>query len=196
MKQCRTADEYFDNARWWQPELDRLRKILLSLGLTEHVKWGGPVYTCDGQNVVGLGAYKSWVALWFFQGALLKDDLQVLVNAQTGKTKAQRQWRFADAKQIKVGAVRAYVREAMELARSGAAVPIQRNKPLEIPPELIQALAQNKRARSRFDKMSKSCRREYAEYIAEAKRDDTKQRRLQKILPMIAGGGGLNDRYR
>ncbi len=132
----------------------------------------------------------------FCQGALLQDDQDVLVNAQTGRTRALRQWRFNDGKQIKVGQIKSYVKEALELAQAGQSTKPQRDKPVPVPAELKAALAKNRKAGAKFDKMSKSCRREYAEYIAEAKRDDTKQRRLKKILPMIASGGGLNDKYR
>ena len=70
-------------------------------GLEETVKWGGPVYVADGKNIVGLGAFKSYFALWFFQGALLADQEKVLVNAQEGRTKALRQWRFENKREIK-----------------------------------------------------------------------------------------------
>jgi uncharacterized protein YdeI (YjbR/CyaY-like superfamily) len=88
------------------------------------------------------------------------------------------------------------VREAIELARQGKEIKPDRNKPLVIPPELKQALTKDKQAKASFDKMSKSRRREYAEHVAEAKREDTKARRLKKILPMIRAAQGLNDKYR
>jgi uncharacterized protein YdeI (YjbR/CyaY-like superfamily) len=196
MKGYKTADDYFRSETRWKPELEKLRKTLLSLPLEETVKWGGPIYTVDGKNVVGLGAFKDWVALWFHQGAFLKDPEGVLINANEGKTRGLRQWRFTDGRQIRVATVKAYVKEAIEAARSGKAIKPERNKPVDVPAELQNALSRNRKAGAAFEKMSPGCRREYAEYIAEAKQAETKQRRLQKILPMIAAGGGLNDRYR
>jgi len=68
--------------------------------MTETIKWSAPVYTFEGKNLVGLGAFKSYVGLWFFQGSLLNDKKKKLINAQEGKIKALRQWRFNSVKEI------------------------------------------------------------------------------------------------
>jgi uncharacterized protein YdeI (YjbR/CyaY-like superfamily) len=196
MKSYASADEYYKNTTEWKDELGKLRKILQQLPLEETVKWGGPVYTWEGKNVVAVGGFKDWVALWFYQGALLSDPEKVLVSGTEGRTKAQRHWRFRDGKEIRVAPVKSYLREALELARSGKQIRPDRDKPLEIPTELKKALAGNRKAQQAFEKMTKGNKREYAEYIADAKREETKQKRLEKILPMIAAGTGLNDRYR
>ena len=117
----KTVEQYIDNADQWRDELMQLRRILTSTRLEESVKWGAPCYTFGGKNVVGIGAFKSYVGLWFFQGALLSDPDGVLINAQTGKTKAMRQWRFTSAREIKTRAIRTYVTEAIELAARGQA---------------------------------------------------------------------------
>ena len=174
----------------------KLRGILNSMDLDECLKWSFPCYTHNGQNVVGIGSFGSYFGLWFFQGALLKDEHEVLVNAQEGKTKAMRQWRMKSAKEIKVRQIKSYVKEAIELARQGKSIKADRSKAVIVPPQLKQALSQNKRAKTAFDKLTKGKQREYADYIADAKRDETKVRRLEKIMPMIAGGLGLNDKYR
>ena len=127
---------------------------------------------------------------------MLKDDKKVLMNAQEGVTKAQRQWRMNDAKQIKPAVIKAYVKEAAALAKAGKEIKADRAKPLVVPRELKAALAKNKRTGAAFENMTLTLKREYAEYIAEAKQEATKQRRLEKILPMIAAGKGLNDKYR
>jgi uncharacterized protein YdeI (YjbR/CyaY-like superfamily) len=196
MKRFKSADEYFDATANWRPELTKLRRVLLSSSLQETVKWGAPVYTSDGKNIVGIAAFKQWVALWFFQGALLKDPYKLLMNAQEEKTQAMRQWRITDSKQIKVTQLEQYIAEAIQLSRSGISIKPRRDNPLIIPDELKNALTNNKKAGKVFEGMSKSCQREYAEYVAEAKKPETKLRRLEKILPMIESGGGLNDKYR
>lgn len=196
MKRYTTVDEYIENATHWQPELIRLREILLSTPLVETVKWGGPCYTHNDKMVVGLGAFKSYCGLWFFQGALLADKDKVLMNAQEGRTKALRQWRFKSAKEIKARQIKAYVKEAIALQEAGQEIRPDRNKALAIPPELKKALTKNFKAQTAFKALTKGKQREYADYIADAKRDETKAKRLEKILPMIAAGAGLNDKYR
>jgi len=120
----------------------------------------------------------------------------VLVNAQEGKTKALRQWRFENKSQIKVRLIKQYIVEAMGLAQRGVAIKPDRNKPIDIPVELEKALSKKKKLKTSFDELSKSRRREFAEYISEAKREETRLRRLEKIIPMIEKSIGLNDKYR
>ncbi len=196
MKRFKTADEFIEAETQWQPELVKLRSVLCSTGLEETVKWGAPCYTHNGKNIVGLGSFKSYCGLWFFQGALLADEEGVLMNAQEGKTKAMRQWRFESKKDIKVRLIKQYVREAVALSEQGKEIKPVRAKAIDVPPELAAALKKNRAAQSSFNKLTPGRQREYSEYIAAAKRDDTKAKRIEKVLPMIRDGIGLNDRYR
>ena len=196
MKRFKTVDEFIENATQWQEELIRLRQILVSTGLTETVKWGFPCYTHNGKNLVGIGSFKSYFGLWFFQGALLADEEGLLINAQENKTKAMRQWRFESIRDIKVRRIKAYVQEAITLQDEGKEIKAVRSKAVDVPAELTDALHKDPRASAAFEGLTKGRQREYAEYISSAKRDDTKTRRLKKILPMIRQSIGLNDRYR
>ncbi len=196
MERARTVDEYLENAKQWQSELTQLREILSATALREEVKWGGPCYTYKGKNVVGIGGFKSYFGLWFHQGALLADDAKVLVNAQQGKTKALRQWRMNSAKDIKPSIIRRYAREAMQLVDGGKQLVADRDKPVHVPVELTRAMRRSKGATAAYRALTKGRQREYADYISNAKRSETKQRRIEKILPMILAGVGLNDRYR
>jgi len=196
MKGHETADQFFAATKEWKAELAELRSILGSTELEETVKWGAPVYTFDGKNVVGVGGFKSYFGLWFFQGALLADKRKLLVNAQAGKTKALRQMRFGSMDELDRKLIGAYVKEAIGLAKRGVEIRPERNKPLTVPPELRAALREHGKAKASFEALTPGKRREYAEYVAEAKRDDTKQKRIDKILPMIESGIGLNDKYR
>lgn len=196
MKKFRSVDHFMDEVEYFPAELLKLRKILVSLELDETLKWSLPCYCHEGKNVVGLGAFKSYFGLWFFQGALLKDTASVLMNAQEGKTKAMRQWRMTSAKEIKVRLIKQYVLEAVQLAAAGKDIKPNRNQPVEVHPLLQAAFADHPAAAKIFDSMTKGRQREYANYITEAKREDTKLRRIAKIIPMILAGGGLNDRYR
>ena len=196
MKRASTVEEYIRNAEQWRDELVRLRDILCATELEETVKWGAPCYTFAGSNVVGLASFKSYFGLWFHQGALLRDEKKVLVNAQQGTTRALRQWRMHSVGDIKPRIVKAYVREAIQLVRDGQRIRPRRKKRLVMPPELTAALAANPKAQKEFAEFRTGIQREYADYVANAKRADTKERRLEKIMPMIAAGIGLNDKYR
>ena len=196
MKRAKSVEEFIETAEHWRQELRRLRNILTATNLTEDVKWGGPCYTYKGKNVVGIGAFKSYFGLWFHQGALLIDDADVLINAQEGKTHALRQWRMAAAKDSRPAVIKRYIKEAIGHIDAGKEIKANRSRPVVIPEEWKNAMRRNKGATAAFRKLRKGQQREYADYIAEAKRDDTKLRRIEKILPLIAIGVGLNDKYR
>lgn len=197
MKRYRTVDDYFSELKIWKPELEKLREVLLATELEETVKWGMPYYTYQRKNVVGISGFKSYFGLWFTQGALLKDNSNLLINAQDGTTRAMRQWRMTSAKDIKVRTIKAYVKEAIGHIEEGKEI---KSKPpsetVVVPPELIAALKGNKAANTSFKKFTPFKQKEFANYIADAKRAETKLKRLEKILPMILDGTGLNDKYR
>ncbi len=101
----RDVDEYIAQHQNWAEVLASLRSELLARGFAEAIKWSRPVYMLDNKNLIGVGAFKKHVSLWFFQGHLLRDPLKVLSNAQPGKTKEMLHWKwFAtdayDAKQV------------------------------------------------------------------------------------------------
>lgn len=118
-----------------------------------------------------------------------------MINAQEGTTKALRQWRFAHVKEIEASVVLEYVKEAIDNERAGKKIKPEK-KALVIPEELQEAFLKDSKLLSRFEEMSLLCKREYAGYISEAKKEETRLRRLEKILPMILNGKGLNDNYR
>lgn len=196
MKSFKTVDDYIENARRWKDELAQLRKILLDTGLSEEVKWGGPIYTYKGKNIAGIAGFKSYFGLWFHQGALLKDHRKKLINAQEGVTKALRQWRFSSAKEIDAKTIKAYVKEAIRNAEAGEEIKPVKKKEAIVSKELNKALKINPKALKQFQQFTDAKKREYAEYIEEAAMLETKQRRLEKIIPMIIQGKGLNDKYK
>ncbi|MBK7707661.1 MAG: YdeI/OmpD-associated family protein [Acidobacteria bacterium] len=195
MANAKSADEFFERTHRWGAELRTLREAVLSTGLVETVKWGHPVYTLDGKNVVGLGSFKSYFGLWFFQGALLTDPANRLINAQEGVTEAQRQMRFNSASEINRSLIIDYITEAIANHRSGKVIK-PASKPLAVPPELESAFAADSDLRAAFDALGLTKKRDFAEYIETAKRAETKAQRLEKIVPMIREGRGLNDRYK
>ena len=190
------VDDYLKKHDTWQSQLVTLRNLLSKLPLEETTKWGVPCYTYEGKNIVGIGAFKNHVALWFYQGALLKDDRGVLINAQTEKTRAMRQWRFTREDKIPTTIVKRYVREAIKNQARGIEIKPDRAKPLVIPDELSEYLKQNKFVATAFGNLTKGKQREYADHIASAKQAETRNRRLEKIAPLILAGKGLHDKYR
>src|SRR5215813_3220584 len=100
----------------WRAEIAELKRILSGFDLREERKWGKPCYTIDGKNVVIIQGFKDYCALGFFQGALLKDPKNLLV--QLGQVQAARVMKFASTKEIaaKSAAIKSYVREAVAAA--------------------------------------------------------------------------------
>ncbi|TMM31305.1 hypothetical protein FDT66_04875 [Polaribacter aestuariivivens] len=189
--------EYIRKKENWQKELETLRAVFSDLPVEETIKWGAPTYVYNGKNIVGLAAFKNYCGLWFFQGALLKDKHKVFINAQEGKTKAMLQWRFYSLEEIDKNLIKEYVLEAIENVKLGKEIkPDRTKKELIIPIELQQEINNNKEFKKKFEAFSNSCKREYANYISDAKREETRLRRLQKIIPMILSGAGLNDKYK
>jgi len=196
MRREKTVESYIENTPQWAAELTALRDILRGTVLEEGIKWGAPCYMLGGKNIVGMMAFKANFGLWFHQGALLKDKAGVLINAQEGKTHALRQWRMASRDEIKPELIRQYVNEAIANGKAGKTVKIPKKPPPVIPRELSEALAQDTEVREKFEALTLGPKREFTDYISEAKQDATKQRRLAKILPMIKAGTGLNDKYK
>lgn len=175
--------------------LQKLRQILLSAELEETIKWGMPTYCIDGKNLIGLGAFKSYFGLWFFQGALLTDKSKMLNNAQEGKTEAMRQWRFYNNQNIDETLVKSYIVETIKNHKSGKEI-TSRKKPLVLPNIFVSAIKNNKVLNEAFSRLNLTKQREFVDYISEAKREQTKLSRLEKIKPMILNNIGLHDKYR
>lgn len=192
-----TFDALFAGTKF-REEISTLRHLILKTGLTETVKWKGPVYVHNGQNVVGIAAFKEHFGLWFFQGALLKDPLRVLVNAQAGKTHAMRQWRMNAKADIQPRHVMSYLHEAITNAQKGKRIAPRKatKSPPPLPDTLKTALEKSTRLRTAFEKLTPGKQKEYAEYIATAKQTATQLSRITRIRPMILAGAGLNDRYK
>ena len=196
MKKVATIEQYLTLHEAWKNELMLLRDIITPLGLEEMIKWNAPTYVYKTKNVIGLGAFKNHFGIWFFQGALLNDDFKLLENAQEGKTKALRQMRFYKLEDINEEYITQYIKEAMQLVDLGKEIKPDRNKTTEIPEALAQVLEQDANLKQAFDALTPGKQRDYANHIAEAKRSATKEKRIEKIIPLIREGKGLYDKYK
>ena len=196
MKKVSSVDEYIEACSYFGEGLSILRQIIGTTELEETLKWNSPVYTLKGKNVLGISAFKNHFGIWFFNGVFLKDKKQLLVAAQE-TTKALRQMRFESIAEIDKNTVLAYIREAIENQKLGKELkPERKGKTLVIAKELKNALKKDRGLGEAFKNLTPYKQREYAEYIDEAKRAETKQKRLDKIIPMILKGLGINDRYK
>ena len=197
MQNYETVEQFIDHYIVWEKELQLLRSILLKTELDESIKWAMPAYSWNKKNIVGIGAFKSYVGLWFHQGVFLKDGSKVLMNAQENRTKAMRQWRFAHISDINEKLILEYVAEAIQNQKDGKEIkPLRNTSPVIIPIELEEIFISNPHIRIKFESFTTSNKREFADYISNAKRLATKEKRLNKIIPMIESGSGLNDMYK
>ena len=197
MNKANSVEEYIEINSQWSDSLNMLRDIIISTEVEESIKWNAPVYSVNGKNVLGLGAFKNHFGIWFFNGVFLKDEKNLLSNAQEGKTKALRQMRFESIDDIDKAAVLSYVKEAIINQKLGKEVkPDRSNKKTIIPKELKSELEKDKSYFNSFKNLTPGKQREYCEYIQSAKREPTKLSRLEKIKPMILKGIGLNDKYK
>lgn len=179
---------------WAQAILNELRSIILSCGLEETVKWGAPIYVHHG-NVVGIVALKNYVSLWFYEGATLSDPDKVLI-ASSEKTKALRQIRFANVKEVDRDQIKRYVNEAALNMEKGIKTEMPKVKVPPVPELLKEAFNKEPELKGFFDNLAPSHRREYIQFIDEAKREETKIRRLEKSLQLMREGKDLNAKYK
>lgn len=180
----------------WNEELALLKSIILKTGLKETTKWGIPVFTYNGKNVVGIAGFKAFFSLWFYNGSFLEDKKQVLINASEGQTKGLRQWRFHSIKEIDEEAITAYVQEAIENEKQGKRLIPQKKEQLPIPPPLVAIFKDDILFAERFASLSPSKQNEYIEHIESAKQEKTKLSRIDKMRPLVLNGQGLHDKYK
>ena len=176
--------------------MEQLRQVFLETELKEEVKWGTPHYTLNGKLLAGIAGFKNHYALWFHQGVFLKDPHKKLVNAQEGTTRGLRQWRFEAGETIEPNVVLDYIQESIENSLAGKEIKPQKKTGVDIPPFLNAAFTSNQKFDKAFKALTPGKQREYAEHIAEAKWEATKQSRLEKIIPMVIDGTGLHDKYK
>jgi uncharacterized protein YdeI (YjbR/CyaY-like superfamily) len=178
----------------WEKEIDFLKSIINQTSLVETTKWGGIVYTHKDKNVIGVGGFKSYFGIWFFNGVFLKDKANLLVSGNE-TTKALRQMRFNSLPEVDEKTVLAYIKEAIELEEKGLKHKPEKS-PLVLSEYFESFLNTDTAIKTAFEAFSLTKKKEFAEYIDTAKQEQTKLTRLEKIKPMILEGIGLNDKYR
>jgi uncharacterized protein YdeI (YjbR/CyaY-like superfamily) len=188
------VDFYFTKAKTWQEESKKLRRIILGCGLTEELKWGKPCYTFQGSNIVIIQGFKEYCALLFCKGALLKDSRRILIQ-QTENVQAARQIRFTNALEIAEweSSVKAYIHEAIEVERAGLEVTYKKTAEFKVPEEFQNKLDGIPALKAAFDALTPGRQRGYIFYFSGAKQSQTRQARVEKCIPQILKGKGLDD---
>ncbi|GAA4466937.1 YdeI family protein [Nemorincola caseinilytica] len=185
---------FFDKATQWQEELRALRKIALDSGLEEELKWGCPCYTRQKGNVVLIHAFKEYCALLFFKGALMPDPDGILIQ-QTKNVQAARQMRFTNVKEIKklAPAIKEYIREAIKVEQAGLKVALKKTAEFDMPEELQRELDKDADLKAAFHALTPGRQRAYMLHISSGKQVKTREARVQKYIPHILDGKGMDD---
>lgn len=188
------VDFYFTKAKNWQEELEQMRAIALDCDLSEELKWGVPCYTFNKSNIVLIHVFKEYCAFLFFKGALLKDTKGILVQ-QTQNVQAARQIRFTNVKEIvKLKAVlKAYIHEAIEVEKAGLKVELKKTEEFTMPEEFEKKLSKNPALKKAFYALTPGRQRGYLLFFSSAKQTKTREARIEKCIPDILIGKGLND---
>ena len=188
------VDFYFSKARKWREELEQLRMIVLDCGLIEELKWGVPCYTYQKKNIVLIHVFKEYCALLFHKGALLKDPKGILVQ-QTENVQAARQIRFTSASElIKLGhTLSAYIKEAIEVEKAGLKVPMKEATEFVMAEEFQTKLKELPALEAAFQALTPGRQRGYLLYFSAPKQSKTRESRVEKCIPLILSGRGLND---
>jgi len=188
------VDFYFNKAKQWQEELERLRTIILDCGLIEELKWGCPAYTWNKTNVVLIHVFKEYCAILFFKGALLKDDYGLLIQ-QTENVQAARQMRFTNAQEIeeKEAIIKAYIFEATEVEKAGLKVELKKTTEFKMPIEFQHKLEAIPALKNAFESLTPGRQRAYLLHFSAPKQSKTREARIEKYMPHILEGKGLND---
>jgi uncharacterized protein YdeI (YjbR/CyaY-like superfamily) len=188
------VDWYFTKNTKWQKEIEALRAITLSCGLAEELKWGCPCYTNQENNIVLIHVFKEYCALLFFKGVLLKDAKGILIQ-QTANVQVARQLRFTNLQEIikNKSVIKEYIKEAIEIEKSGVKVPLKKTKEFYTPEEFKNKMDEKPALKKAFKALTPGRQRAYLLYFSQAKQAKTREARIEKCAPKILMGKGLDD---
>ena len=188
------VDAYIEKSEKWREELKLLRSIVTDSELTEEFKWGVPCYTIKNSNVVLIHVFKEYCALLFVKGSLLRDPEGILIS-QTEHTQASRQIRFTGVQEISTMRLilKAYLQEAIAAEKSGLKVEFKPTEEYPVPEEFQKKCEENPDLKKAFDALTPGRQRGYLLYFSEPKQAKTREARVEKVIPQILTGKGLND---
>ena len=190
------VDKFLKEEEAWREEFTKLRSIILDCGLTEELKWGKPCYSFQGTNVVLIHGFKEYCAILFTKGALLKDPEGILIQ-QTKNVQAARQVRFTNVGQVVklASTLKAYIKEAIAAEKAGLKVTYKKTSEFAMAEEFRNKLAQDPALKTAFEALTPGRQRGYLLYFSGAKQSETREARIEKCIPLIFDGIGLQDEY-
>ncbi|SFZ93731.1 Uncharacterized conserved protein YdeI, YjbR/CyaY-like superfamily, DUF1801 family [Flaviramulus basaltis] len=188
------VDAFLNNLVEWQKELELLRAIILECGLEEAYKWMHPCYTFQKKNIVLIHGFKTYCALLFYKGALLKDENNILIQ-QTENVQSGRQIRFTNIKEIEKlkSVIKTYIFEAIEAEKAGLKVEMKKTSEFHLPDELELKFKENPNFKDAFNSLTPGRQRGYLLYFSKAKASKTRTSRIENYEKRIFDGKGLND---
>ncbi len=188
------VDFYFKKSNKWQEEIKKLRTIILDCQLTEELKWGHPCYTFQKSNIVLIHEFKEYCAVLFFKGVLLVDEGGILIQ-QTENVQSARQVRFTNAQEIDAveDVLKAYILEAIEVEKAGLKVNHKKTEEFSIADEFQKKLDEDPFLDAAFYSLTPGRQRSYLFYFSSPKLSKTRTARVEKVIPQILNGKGLND---
>ena len=189
------VDWFFNKDTKWQEAYSELRTLVLNSELTEELKWGCPCYTVGKNNVVLIHGFKDYCALLFMQGALMRDPEGILIQ-QTENVQAARQIRVANIQEIldKELIIKAYIREAIEIEKSGLKFELKKTSEFKMPEEFKQILDDMPELKTAFYSLTPGRQRGYLLFFSAPKQAKTRESRIEKYVPQILAGKGLEDK--
>jgi uncharacterized protein YdeI (YjbR/CyaY-like superfamily) len=173
--------------------IQKLRSILVDCGLDEDLKWGKPCFAFEGKNVAIIQPFKAHCSLMFFKGALFR-DVHGLLRSQGQNTQSAMRLEFTSEAQVTKAVVRSYVKQAVAVEKAGLTVDFKAKRELEFPEELIQILQRDRRLAKAFSSLTAGRQRGYVLHFTGAKQSKTRTARIEKCIPKILAGVGMNDR--
>jgi len=187
------VDEHINQSKQWKDEMSALRTIILDCQLAEDFKWGKPCYSFQGKNIVIIQGFKEYFALLFFKGGIMKDTEHLLVKMGEN-TQAGRQMRFENVQEIldKKSMIKDYIFEAIEIEERGEKVEIKKEA-TPIPEEFQIKLNENPELKSAFESLTPGRQRAYLFHFSAPKQSKTRESRIEKSIPNILDGKGMND---
>ncbi|CAI6034636.1 YdeI/OmpD-associated family protein [Cohnella sp. JJ-181] len=188
------ADEFFQKSKRWKAQYELLREIVMDCGLTEDFKWMHPCYTYQNKNVVLIHGFKEYCALLFHKGALLKDPLGILIQ-QTENVQAARQIRFTDVGEIAAlaSALRDYLHDAINVEKAGLEVEFKKSTEFVVADELRVKFDELPALKTAFEALTPGRQRAYLLHFAQPKQSKTREARVEKYMPKILEGKGIDD---
>ena len=188
-------DAYIEHAApFARPILTHVRELVHETcpGVEETIKWGMPTFMHAGGILCGMAAFKQHASFGFWKHALVVGEGE----PRDGMGSYGKMTSLQDLPPKKT--LLAHIRKAMKLNEDGVKSPVRKaapKPPPETPEDLVAALKKNAPAKATFNAFPPGCRREYIEWIVEAKREDTRAKRVAQTVEWLAEGKRRNWKY-